>query len=151
MALLLVAGLIRGMRCNDPADRGHSRKRLHWRGHLADNVEPTRRLINMRLTDSEQAAIAKAASAALPAGSRVLLFGSRTDDSRRGGDIDLLVEPPEPVDAAQVVALRTRLAAGLYRMMGERRIDILVAAANEFDTRLVVVQAREHGIELVRT
>lgn len=113
--------------------------------------QATRRLAAMRLSNDEQTAIAKAASAALPAGSRVLLFGSRTDDSRLGGDIDLLVEPPEPVDAAQVVALRTRLAAGLYRLMGERRIDILVAAANESDTRLVVAQAREHGIELVRT
>ena len=105
----------------------------------------------MRLSNDEQAAIAKAAGAALPPGSRVLLFGSRTDDSRRGGDIDLLVEPSEPLDAVQVVALRTRLAAGLYRLMGERRIDILVAAADESDTPLIVAEARQHGIELVRT
>ena len=35
--------------------------------------------------------------------------------------------------------------------MGERRIDILVAAVSESDTRLIVARARQHGIELVRT
>ncbi len=124
---------------------------MHRRFHLACNAEPNRRLVNMRLSKDEQTAIAKAAGAALPSGSRVLLFGSRTDDTRRGGDIDLLVEPPGPVDADQVVAMRTRLAAGLYRLMGKRRIDILVASACESDSRLIVAQARQHGIELVRT
>lgn len=78
-----------------------------------------------------------------------MLFGSRTDDQRKGGDIDLLVEPPEPVDARQVIVLQTRLAARLYRSIGERRIDILVAAANEPDDRLVVAEARRQAIELL--
>ena len=50
---------------------------------------------------AEKAGIGWAAREVLPHGSRVLLFGSRTDDSRRGGDIDLLVEPPVAVDPAQ--------------------------------------------------
>ena len=130
---------------------GQGHNRLQLTIDFLGKLEPTRRLSTMRLSNDEQAAIAKAAGAALPPGSRVLLFGSRTDDSRRGGDIDLLVEPSEPLDAVQVVALRTRLAAGLYRLMGERRIDILVAAADESDTPLIVAEARQHGIELVRT
>lgn len=39
----------------------------------------------------------------LGADSRVWLFGSRLDDSRRGGDVDLLVEcrqPPSRLDVA---------------------------------------------------
>ena len=84
----------------------------------------------MRLTQQEQAAIADAARGVLPAGSRVLLFGSRTDDLRRGGDIDLLVEAPAPMSAQQAVALSTELAARLYRLIGERHIDILVATAD---------------------
>ena len=87
----------------------------------------------------------------LPAGSRVMLFGSRIDDHLRGGDIDLLVEPPEPVSAQQAVALSTKLAARLYRLMGERRIDIVVASADVPDDRLIVVEARRHALELVRT
>ena len=105
----------------------------------------------MRLTQQEQVAIAKAAKGVLPAGSRVLMFGSRADDHRRGGDIDLLVEAPAPVSAQQSVALSTQLAARLYRLMGERRIDILVATADEPDDRLVVSEARRDGLEMVRT
>lgn len=105
----------------------------------------------MRLPDADRAAITEAAHAVLPIGSRVMLFGSRTDDTRRGGDIDLLVEPPTPLSASALVQLRTCLAARMYRLMGERRIDILVAAASEPSDRLVLVEARRYGIELVRT
>lgn len=105
----------------------------------------------MRLAAADLNAIATAAQAVLPAGSRVMLFGSRTDDSRRGGDIDLLVEPPMPLDARAQVQLRTRLAARLYRLLGERRIDILVAAASEPSVRLVLAEARRQAIELVTT
>ena len=99
----------------------------------------------IRLTQQEQAAIAKTAKGVLPAGSRVLLFGSRADDHRRGGGIDLLVEAFAPVSAQQSMALSTQLAARLYRLMGERRIDILVATADEPDDRLVVSEARRDG------
>lgn len=105
----------------------------------------------MRLTDAEKLDIRQAAKAVLPPGSRVLLFGSRTDDSRRGGDIDLLVEPPMAVNAAQEVALCNRLAALLYRRIGERRIDIVMARLGAADDRLIISEARQHGIELVKT
>ena len=105
----------------------------------------------MRLAPADLAAITAAAQAVLPAGSRVMLFGSRTDDSRRGGDIDLLVEPPAPLDARAQVQLRSSLAARLYRLLGERRIDILVAAAAEPSDRLVLAEARRQAIELVTT
>lgn len=105
----------------------------------------------MRLTQREQTDIAQAARTVVPAGSRVLLSGSRVDDHRRGGDIDLLVEAPAPVSAQLAVALGTQLAARLGRLMGERHIDILVAHADEPDDRLVFVDARRDRLELVRT
>ena len=105
----------------------------------------------MRLTLDGQHAIAQAAAAVLPPGTCVSLFGSRTNDRRRGGDIDLLVEPPAPLDATAQVRLRTRLAARLYRLLGERRIDILVAAGSEPNDRLVLAEARRQAIQLVTT
>ena len=105
----------------------------------------------MRLTSTEQSSIAEAARAVLPAGSRVSLFGSRVDDALRGGDIDLLVEPGVALDAAQQITLRTRLAARLYRLIGERRIDIVLALPGADDTRLIVAEARRQAVELVRT
>lgn len=55
---------------------------------------------------------------------RVFLFGSRTDDSQRGGDIDLLVEfPRHPPDARKK---SLTLAARLQMRLGDQPIDILV-------------------------
>ena len=110
-----------------------------------------RKLPRMRLAPADLTAITAAAQAVLPAGSRVMLFGSRTDDSRRGGDIDLLVEPPSPLDAMAQIQLRSKLAARLYRLLGERRIDILVAAASEPSDKLVLAEARRQAIKLVTT
>lgn len=105
----------------------------------------------MRLTSTEQRNIAEAARALLPADSRVSLFGSRVDDSLRGGDIDLLVEPGVVLDAEQQITLRTRLAARLYMLIGERRIDIVLALPGAADDRLIVSEARRQAVELVRT
>ena len=45
----------------------------------------------MRLTDGEREVIAVQARRCFGSGATVTLFGSRVDDTRRGGDIDLLV------------------------------------------------------------
>lgn len=59
---------------------------------------------------------------------RVKLFGSRLDDAARGGDVDLLVELPEPVD--EPVALAVRLEARLSRVLGGRKVDVILDAPN---------------------
>jgi predicted nucleotidyltransferase len=106
----------------------------------------------MRLSRVEVDDIANAARTTCPPGSRVYLFGSRVDDDRRGGDIDLLVETPQPLPAQQVVSLRNRFTARLYRLIGERRIDVLVAPpAPPGSVDPVIESARAHAIELVRT
>jgi hypothetical protein len=46
----------------------------------------------MRLTEEEVGAIRAAAREAFGAGAVVRVFGSRADDARRGGDLDLHVE-----------------------------------------------------------
>lgn len=79
----------------------------------------------MRLSDSERAIVRAAVERRFGPQAEVLLFGSRTDDARRGGDIDLLVEVPHALDdpLAQAVGLEV----DLMRELGERRIDILLA------------------------
>ena len=61
----------------------------------------------MRLQPKEVDAITQAAREAFTPGTVVLLFGSRVDDSQRGGDIDLLVEIPESISATELVRRRT--------------------------------------------
>ena len=53
----------------------------------------------MRLSDSERLIVREAVARRFGSQSQVLLFGSRLDDSRRGGgDVDLLVELLHEVD-----------------------------------------------------
>ena len=70
----------------------------------------------MRLNTDERAAVERAARRFLLAGSRVSLFGSRTDDNRRGGDIDLLVEMPALRSAADVIASARQQAIELVQV-----------------------------------
>lgn len=95
-----------------------------------------------RLTECEREKIRAVVRAVAGPEARVRLFGSRTDDRLRG-DIDLLVEVGEPV--ASAVRLEARLDARLQRELGERRIDVLVAAPNVAG-QPVHRAARESGI-----
>jgi predicted nucleotidyltransferase len=52
------------------------------------------------------------------------LFGSRADDTKRGGDIDLLIEPP--VAVPNRIHAECRLAAALSIKLGGCRVDVLI-------------------------
>jgi len=76
----------------------------------------------------------------------VLLFGSRTDDTKKGGDIDLFVEADEIKDS---VRKKITLMTELQFRLGERKIDIVTASKDDKeDAPLIVKIARETGIKL---
>ncbi|MEB3198158.1 MAG: nucleotidyltransferase domain-containing protein [Candidatus Sericytochromatia bacterium] len=82
----------------------------------------------MRLTSEQIEKIRGVADAVLGPEARVTLFGSRVDDARRGGDIDLLFETDARVEQrAEVICL---LHARLLKALGDRRIDVLLRDAN---------------------
>lgn len=58
----------------------------------------------------------------------VRLFGSRLDDTARGGDVDLLVELPHPVEAPAPLA--ARIAGRISRAMEGRKVDVVLLAPN---------------------
>lgn len=78
----------------------------------------------MRITSAQRDLIVRAARDMLGPQTRVRLFGSRVDDAAQGGDIDLLVESPEPL--ASRLDTQLRLGARLERVLGGRRVDVLV-------------------------
>jgi len=125
------------------------RTRHEWLPYARSGPRPI--LVCMRLSTAERRAVENASRETLPAGTRVLLFGSRLDDSRRGGDIDLLVELPGALSADDTVDRRSRFTARLYRLLEERRIDVVMTQQGSQDRRAVVTAARQQGIELTRT
>ncbi len=58
----------------------------------------------------------------------VRLFGSRIDDNARGGDIDLLVEIPHPVQ--EPAWLSARISGRISFMLRGQKIDVVLAAPN---------------------
>jgi len=75
----------------------------------------------------------------------VSLFGSRLDDSVRGGDIDLLVELQQPVvDREHKILL---LIARLQLRLGDQPIDVLVLDPTT-EHRPIHEQALLTGVQL---
>ncbi len=99
----------------------------------------------MRITPHEATAIRRVITEVAGPQARVSLFGSRTRDDLRGGDIDLLVELPEPSTDKLGVSLRA--GARLQLAIGERKIDVLVTDPQSEETPLIRA-ARQQGITL---
>ena len=101
----------------------------------------------MRLTPEQAAIIRSAAAEAFGSDARVRLFGSRVDDSKRGGDIDLLVQTtqtqPDALASASIAML-----ARLYRALGEQKIDVVLDAPVHGATRAIVTTAKTTGVLL---
>lgn len=96
----------------------------------------------MRLTTAEQKSLHDASVRWFGVPPR--LFGSRVDDARRGGDIDLYIEVDLPPQDA--LAREAQMAAELYRTLGERKIDIVVNTGR-LDLPIYRI-AREQGVWL---
>jgi len=69
---------------------------------------------------------------------QVLLFGSRTDDSKRGGDIDLLV-----ISQALNFSDKLQILADLDQELGEQKIDLLLDDGSGAFARSVLAEAIE--------
>lgn len=82
----------------------------------------------MRLTNHQILAIRQFARQVAGDQSRVRIFGSRLDDAAHGGDIDLMLELPEPVDNPALMA--AQMAALVSRAMCGRKVDVLLSAPN---------------------
>ncbi|MBZ5876667.1 nucleotidyltransferase domain-containing protein [Chromohalobacter israelensis] len=80
----------------------------------------------MRLTQAQQASIKRCVEEIFGTEARVLVFGSRLDDSRRGGDLDLLVQHPHPIERPALTS--ARLAARISRLLDGRHVDVLLQA-----------------------
>ena len=101
----------------------------------------------MRLSTHDRLAIQRATAEVAGPDARVYLFGSRTRDELRGGDIDLLVELAAPRSVHEQLMVSVRTAATLQRLIGERKIDVLVADPLTPETPLLRA-AREQATEL---
>ena len=78
----------------------------------------------MRLNARAQEIIRDAVQDIFGPDAEVYVFGSRVDDTARGGDIDLLVKVPASMEDKHRKALT--LTARLQMRLGDQPIDVLV-------------------------
>ena len=99
----------------------------------------------MRLSSYQIQAISDAAKSTYGQDSAVWLFGSRVDDTKKGGDIDLLVRP-DPSQLEQPFLKKIRMLTMLERLLGERKIDLVIEQPG--DIRPIVSVAHATGIQI---
>ena len=72
----------------------------------------------------------------------IYLFGSRVDDSKRGGDIDLYLELKNHTN---LFKKKLKFLSRVKREIGEQKIDVVF---NTDSNRLIEKEAKEWGIRL---
>ncbi len=85
-------------------------------------------MLAMRLTRDQVTAIKSAVAETLGAQAETYLFGSRVDDARKGGDIDLLIIPTVQLNPDESLDAKLKIRSRLFRSLGERKIDIVFQA-----------------------
>lgn len=101
----------------------------------------------MRMTQQQADALKRIVADVFGPQARLQLFGSRADDNRRGGDIDLYVSgfaqsPEEMLDAKLQFLIKAKQA------LGEQRIDLIFAAPAGQEPLPIQRIAEQTGIPL---
>ncbi|MDX8403103.1 MAG: nucleotidyltransferase domain-containing protein [Mariprofundaceae bacterium] len=99
----------------------------------------------MRLNKGQLKVIVNAVTSHFDDGTRIYLFGSRLDDTLRGGDIDLFVDLPT-VDP-EMVQHSCLAVADMQLAIGEQKIDIIIRHPASSD-RAIFHEALNHGVLL---
>jgi len=97
----------------------------------------------MRLTQENIILIKNSVKEIFDENSKIFLFGSRIDDQKKGGDIDLYIETEMKNDVLQK---KLKLINSLHKILGEQKIDIVI---NNFSGNKYIYEvARSEGIQL---
>lgn len=101
----------------------------------------------MRLSDQQRSIIRTCVTETFGAETEVWLFGSRVDDNKLGGDIDLYIESGSD-NAEQIIDAKLNLLLTLHKKLGEQKIDVVIRRAG-CTTNLPIYQiAKTTGIKL---
>jgi predicted nucleotidyltransferase len=100
----------------------------------------------MRLNEIQINVIKTAVAQHFTPESRVFLFGSRADDTKKGGDIDLLIETTLTGTKLQEARLLTM--GTIQRAIGEQKIDIVTIETGKEPDKLIQTEAIRTGIRL---
>ena len=98
----------------------------------------------MRLSATQAESIRQLVRQTLGESCRARVFGSRLDDAGRGGDLDILLEFPDPVENPALMA--AQMAARMSRLMMGRKVDVLLSAPNLANLKIHELAQREGAL-----
>jgi predicted nucleotidyltransferase len=99
----------------------------------------------MRVSVDDQKAIANIAHQYIDNGAEVYLFGSRVDNAKKGGDIDLYIVPQDENNAKERYDKKIKFLVALQLAIGEQQVDVIVA---QDKNRLIEKEAIRTGVKL---
>jgi len=98
----------------------------------------------VRLKNSQIATLVRATHHCFGEMSKIWLFGSRVDDSKRGGDIDIYIETDLETG---IVATKLEMRSLIWKEFGDQKIDILVRSRKK-ELSPMHKLAKQMGVEL---
>jgi len=99
----------------------------------------------MRISESYRKTIKKLFNSIFGEG-KIYLFGSRVDDNKRGGDIDLYIIPKDnELTSEELFDKKIQFLSKLQLSLGEQKIDIIISKDKN---RLIEKEAIFNGVEL---
>ncbi|NEW84579.1 MAG: nucleotidyltransferase domain-containing protein [Mariniphaga sp.] len=101
----------------------------------------------MRLSASEIEIIKRVANEVWGSKTLIYLFGSRTDDSKKGGDIDLYVQLDEEQESKKIMIQKAAFLSKLDILLGEQKIDVVIKTRDNKHLP-IIKSAQLNGIAL---
>lgn len=99
----------------------------------------------MRLTPEQINIIKEKTALIFGDDSKIYLFGSRTDDNKKGGDIDLFIDLDKEIESPVLKTIR--LNGLIQQAIGMQKIDIIFHTP-DYDWKPIHAEAKKRGILL---
>ena len=77
----------------------------------------------------------------------IILFGSRVDDEKKGGDIDLYIEIPKSMSPKVIMKKKALFLTLLQLNLGNQKIDLVIKTHNS-PINQIMNTAKQTGIAL---
>jgi len=100
----------------------------------------------MRLNNKDINAIRDVASAIFGETATIRLFGSRTDDNKKGGDIDLLIQYNQQISRMERYRLKIKFLVQLKKIIGDQKIDVIIDSGQQSNP--IFEEAYKKGVQL---
>ena len=97
----------------------------------------------MRLRNNEIAAIKEVTREVFGDNATIGLFGSRKDNNKKGGDIDLFIQCNCHISREELYQLKIKFLVLLKNIIGDQKIDVLINAGQLSGSILETVRREE--------